>query len=324
MVELEAKVEYEAATLNSYFTPVQANQTLSALLTSVNDRIVGYTVPDNGNILERAFEERCSSKLYGYSWHPDDQHYISIVKDSPILLRKFNHSQILGKYAVRNHTDEIRAPLAARFVEEGCYLLTAHSGNIQIFDTETTILTQSLPISKPSSEIYVRPKTILSAIAADSDLIAIGTYSGLVFTYDLRQNRAVNMLEGQTGGLIQCEIRNKILYTGGRVDPYIFAWDLRKPSAPKHLLTYVRKHRSHQRIIFDLTDYYLSVGNDDGSIYLYNLCTADLAYAMMAHFDSVNSAQMRSHHLVTSSGQRHSIISSSQNLSLIRILQLPL
>lgn len=322
MVDLDAKLLYEAGTSSQFFTPVQSDSTPYQLLTSIDDKILGYTLPNEGQQLHCSFLEHCSSRLYEYVWHHDNQRYIAIVKDSPILLRKFGESTILAKYTVRNHVDEVRAPLTARFTQEGSLLITAHSAHLQIFDTEVSTLTQTMPISKASSEYHLRPKTILSALATDSRLIAVGTYSGLVYTYDLRQHRAVNMLEGQMGGLIQCELRNNTLYTGGRVDPYIFAWDLRKPAAPVHLMTYTRKHNSHQRIVFDVNNEFLSVGNEDGSVYLYNTSSGELAYAMMVHFDSVNSVQMRANYLITSSGQRHNL-SDPAGLSLIRVFEVP-
>lgn len=139
--------------------------------------------------------------------------------------------------------------------------------------------------------------------------------------FSKNSSKTIGVLEGQCGGIIQCEFRDQYLYVGCRKDNKILAWDLRYTQMPINTFNFYRNHSTNQRILFDINQSgsELFVGNCDGSVFKYSTTDCSLISYFMGHFDAVNSTQVFNNRLVTSSGQRHLEEPENPHHSLIRV-----
>ncbi|CAN1120206.1 Telomerase Cajal body protein 1 [Linum perenne] len=79
------------------------------------------------------------------------------------------------------------------------------------------------------------------------------------------------------------------LYTGGRKDPYIMCWDVRKAVEVVYKL-YRSSAQTNQRIYFDVDSHgrHLGTGGQDGLVDIYNLQTRQWISGFQAAADTVN------------------------------------
>lgn len=94
---------------------------------------------------------------------------------------------------------------------------------------------------------------ILSCITFNSlhsNMCAIGSFNKTIALMDPISNSITNVLQGQNGGIthIKFSTDGNVLYSGGRNDSEILAWDLR--NLGNILVSYKRKCTTNQRIYF--------------------------------------------------------------------------
>ncbi|PSR98556.1 Telomerase Cajal body protein [Actinidia chinensis var. chinensis] len=93
--------------------------------------------------------------------------------------------------------------------------------------------------------------------------------------------------EGQSQ--VQFSKDGNYLYTGGRKDPYILCWDIRKTVDIVYKL-YRSSENTNQRIMFDVDPLgqHLGTGGQDGLVHIYNLQTGQWVSSFQAALDTVN------------------------------------
>ncbi|XP_020231456.1 telomerase Cajal body protein 1 isoform X2 [Cajanus cajan] len=129
------------------------------------------------------------------------------------------------------------------------------------------------------------------------------------------------VLHGQEGGIthVQFSRDGNYLYTGGRKDPYILCWDVRKSVDCVYKL-YRSSANTNQRILFDIdpSGQHLGTGGQDGLVHIYNLQTGQWVSSFEAALDTVNGFSFHPFlpHAVSSSGHRRFVIPDDDNKEL--------
>jgi len=299
----------------SFFRPAKLSSDL--VLSCVDTTVCIYSIPQEEKTpLKLESSKKLAEKVYDYTW-VDSSNFLCLVKDHPVYLFDFLGNQ-KQKFKVTNHLEEVRSPMAVSPDCQNHCFYTALNAYLKVYDLETGL---HYSYSLSSEHLHIRPRTILSAITHTHNHIAVGDYTGRVIIVDRNSNSTIAVLEGQSQGIIQCEFRNCMLYTGARKDNRVLAWDLRNPKEPLHSLSFMRIHNTQQRVLFDLDreGEELYVGNSDGSISCYSTSRAEMTGNWMCHFDAVNSVQVSEGLVCSSSGQRHIQLPDSEWLSMIRI-----
>ncbi|EPS70337.1 hypothetical protein M569_04425, partial [Genlisea aurea] len=154
---------------------------------------------------------------------------------------------------------------------------------------------------------------IVSTIAfspTHSGMLAAGSYSRTTGIYREDNMELLYVLHGQEGGVTQVLFSKdgNYLYTGGRKDPYILCWDIRKTVDIVYKLLYRSSEDTNQRIHFDVEHggRYLGTGSQDGVVHVYNLESGQWVSSFRAASDSINGFSFHPFYAmaVTSSGQR--------------------
>ncbi|XP_022927126.1 telomerase Cajal body protein 1 [Cucurbita moschata] len=156
---------------------------------------------------------------------------------------------------------------------------------------------------------------IISAIAfspTHNGMLALGSYSQTTGIYREDNMELLYVLHGQEGGIthIQFSKDGNYLYTGGRKDPYILCWDIRKSVDVVYKL-YRSSEHTNQRIFFDIEPcgQHLGTGGQDGFVHVYDLQTGQWVTSFQAAQDTVNGFSFHPYMpmTVTSSGHRRFI-----------------
>lgn len=286
--ELKAEVSAEAL-----FSAAKLNPTTQQVIVCDGDYLKIFG-PES---FHQSLKLRLPSTLYDYCWHR--QHFMLMMRGLPLTLKVADTGKTLGQYPIVNQVQEVRAPMSAAFVGENKFVTGLGNrlaiGDLQTFNVDYRVLRAESLTSK----------SMLSAFDSLESLVVIGSYNCETYLYDAREDSIVARLIGQQGGIIQTRLHDSFLLTSGRKDNFILQWDLRNLSIPLNTCSFYREHKSHQRVLFSIADHWLGVGNDNGSIYVYDLATALLAFYFSADFDAVNSVQITGSRMVSSSGQRH-------------------
>ncbi|XP_057790755.1 uncharacterized protein LOC131007858 [Salvia miltiorrhiza] len=98
------------------------------------------------------------------------------------------------------------------------------------------------------------------------------------------------VLHGQEGGVTQVQFSKdgNYLYSGGRKDPYILCWDIRKTVDIVYKL-YRSSESTNQRIQFAIEPLgrYLGTGGQDGLVHIYDLQTGEWVSSFQAALGSL-------------------------------------
>mmetsp|Transcript_26467 Transcript_26467/g.47506 ORF Transcript_26467/g.47506 Transcript_26467/m.47506 type:complete len:312 (-) Transcript_26467:185-1120(-) len=245
----------------------------------------------------KATELKLPSSLYDFCWHGES--LLVLMRDFPMTLKSVETGLTLAQYPVVNLVQEIRSPMSAAFTGDKT-IVTGLGNRLILGDMPSFTMDYRLLETETLSS-----RSMLSAFDCREFLVAIGSYNCETYLYDIRDNAITAKLTGQQGGIIQLALHDSYLLTAGRKDNFILQWDLRNLNLPLNTSSFYREHKTHQRVLFSIDGCWLGAGNDNGSIYIYNLQTSQLAYYFSADFDAVNSVQLSGRRLVSSSGQRH-------------------
>ncbi|CAL9242319.1 unnamed protein product [Arabidopsis halleri] len=153
--------------------------------------------------------------VYDFCWYP----YMSVsdpltcvfatsTRDHPIHLWDSTSGELRCTYRAYDAMDEITAAFSVGFNPDGTKIFACYNSTIRVFDLHRILST-------------------LAFSPTNSGMLAVGSYG--------QTNREENMellyvLHGQEGGVthVQLSKDGNYLYTGGRKDPYILCWDMRK------------------------------------------------------------------------------------------------
>ncbi|XP_009768009.1 uncharacterized protein LOC107788521 isoform X2 [Nicotiana tabacum] len=237
--------------------------------------------------------------VYDYCWYPymsssrpETCVFASTARDHPIHLWDATTGQLRCTYRAYDAMDEITAAFSIAFNPAGTKIFAGYNKSVRIFD-----------IHRPGRD-FTQHSTlqgnkegqsgIISSIAfcpSHSGLLATGSYSQSTAIHREDNMELLYVLHGQEGGVthVQFSKDGNYLYTGGRKDPYILCWDIRKTVEIVYKL-YRSSETTNQRIYFDIEPQgqHLGSGGQDGSVHIYNLQTGQWVSSFRAASDTVN------------------------------------
>ncbi|XP_027346966.1 telomerase Cajal body protein 1 isoform X4 [Abrus precatorius] len=203
--------------------------------------------------------------------------FATTTRDHPIHLWDATSGQLRCTYRAYDAMDEITAAFSIAFNPAGTKIFAGYNKCIRMFD-----------LHRPGRdfELYSTVKDkkegqtgIISAMAFSpfhSGMLALGSYNQTTAIYREDNMELLYVLHGQEGGIthVQFSRDGNYLYTGGRKDPYILCWDVRKAVDCVYKL-YRSSENTNQRILFDVdpSGQHLGTGGQDGLVHIYNLQT---------------------------------------------------
>lgn len=277
--------------------------------------------------LTLAAQVRGHELIYDFCWYPYMSYaypetccMVSTGRDNPIQLWDSLSGLLRCTYRAYNHVDELTSAHSVMFSADGQQLYAGFTKMIRVFD-----------VSRPGRDCESRPTYekigqagIISCLALNprtSTMYAAGSFNRSVAIYTEPRGDMMCMYHGQQGGVTHIKFSpdGNLLFTGGRKDPEILCWDLRKPG--EILYTLQRIVTTNQRIYFDIdsTGRYLLSGNQNGTVSVWDLTSAPVSQlnsdpilppksTFLAHDnDTVNglSCHPSLSLMATGSGQRH-------------------
>ncbi|XP_051142579.1 uncharacterized protein LOC127259344 [Andrographis paniculata] len=255
--------------------------------------------------------------VYDYSWYPymsasnpDLCVFATSTRDHPIHLWDANSGQLRCTYRAYDAMDEISAAFSIGFNPNGDKIFAGYNKTIRVFE-----------VHRPGRD-FVQYSTvtenkegqsgIISSIAfspVHSGMLAAGSYSQTTAIYREDNMEMLYVLHGQEGGVTQVQFSKdgNYLYTGGRRDPYVLCWDIRKNTEIVYKL-YRSCEGTNQRIQFDIEPLgrYLGTGGQDGMVHMYDLQTGHWVSSFQAALDTINCVSFHPYYpmAATSSGHR--------------------
>ncbi|PAA80188.1 hypothetical protein BOX15_Mlig002182g122 [Macrostomum lignano] len=264
-----------------------------------------------------------SDLIYDMCWYPsmnsadpDTCCFAACSRDNPVRLWDAFTGQQRAQYAPYNHLDELQAPYSLAFSPDGSRLYCGFERHLRVFD-----------IHRPGKQSERRPRIgvkpsqggIIAALActpARPGVYACGSYNRTVCLF-AEPGSMLACMRGQLGGVTQLQFSpcGNLLYSGGRKDPEIHCWDVRRPGVI--LATMRRVVATNQRLQFDLDPggRYLLSPCYTGRVRVFDLktppaptnCEINYCAEWQAHADACNTVSLSPTCpvLATCSGQRH-------------------
>ncbi|VVB12195.1 unnamed protein product [Arabis nemorensis] len=255
--------------------------------------------------------------VYDFCWYP----YMSVsdpltcvfattTRDHPIHLWDSSSGELRCTYRAYDAMDEITAAFSIGFNPDGTKIFAGYNSSIRVFD-----------LHRPGRDFgqystLQRNKEgqagILSTLAfspTNSGMLAVGSYGQTTGIYREDNMELLYVLHGQEGGVthVQFSKDGNYLYTGGRKDPYILCWDMRKSVEIVYKL-YRATENTNQRVFFDIEPCgrHLGTGGQDGLVHMYDLQTGNWVSGYQAASDTVNAFSFHPYlpMAATSSGHR--------------------
>ncbi|KAM7530718.1 hypothetical protein LguiB_034128 [Lonicera macranthoides] len=237
--------------------------------------------------------------VYDYCWYPYmsaadpvTSVFATTTRDHPIHLWDSTSGQLRCTYRAYDAMDEITAAFSIGFNPTGTKIFAGYNKSVRIFD-----------IHRPGRDFEHHSTLhgnkegqsgIISAIAfspSHNGMLATGSYSQSTAIYREDKMELLYVLHGQEGGVthVQFSKDGNYLYTGGRKDPYILCWDIRKTVDIVYKL-YRSSETTNQRIQFDIEPFgrHLGTGGQDGLVHIYDLQTGQWVSSFQAALDTVS------------------------------------
>lgn len=254
--------------------------------------------------------------VYDYSWYPymsssdpTTSVFASTSRDHPIHLWDATSGQLRCTYRAYDAMDEITAAISLGFNPMGTKIFAGYNGSIRIFE-----------IHRPGREFEQHSTLqgnkegqsgIISSIAFSPNylgMLAAGSYDQSTAIYQEDNMELLYVLHGQEGGVthVQFSKDGNYLYTGGRKDPYILCWDIRKTVGIVYKL-YRSTETTNQRIYFDVDHIgkHLATGGQDGLVHVYNLQNGQWVSSFQAASDTVNGISFHPYFPMAASSSGH-------------------
>ncbi|KAI4296625.1 hypothetical protein L6164_036571 [Bauhinia variegata] len=242
---------------------------------------------------------REGESIYDFCWYPFmsasdpvTNVFATTTRDHPIHLWDATSGQLRCTYRAYDAMDEIAAAFSVAFNPDGSKIFAGYNKCIRVFD-----------LHRPGRDFHLHSTVkdnkegqtgIISAMAfspSHTGMLALSSYNQSTAIYREDNMELLYVLHGQEGGITHVLFSRdgNYLYTGGRKDPYILCWDVRKAVDCVFKL-YRSSENTNQRILFDIepSGQYLGTGGQDGLVHLYDLQTGQWASAFQAALDTVN------------------------------------
>ncbi|KAL6992649.1 hypothetical protein U1Q18_010761 [Sarracenia purpurea var. burkii] len=276
-----------SANSNNFLKGIKWSPDGSCFLTSSEDNTFRvFQLPENGNGYPG---NACS---FAADADPVTCVFASTTRDHPIHLWDATSGELRCTYRAYDAVDEITAAFSIGFNPAGTKIFAGYNKAVKIFDIhrpgrnfENHSTVQGNKEGQPG---------VISAIAfcpSHTKMLATGSYSQTTAIYSEDNMELLYILHGQDGGVthVQFSKDGNYLYTGGRKDPYILCWDIRKTVDIVYKL-YRSSENTNQRILFDIEPFgqHIGTGGQDGLVHIYNLKTGHWTSSFQAALDTVN------------------------------------
>ncbi|KAK3011111.1 hypothetical protein RJ639_012670, partial [Escallonia herrerae] len=234
--------------------------------------------------------------VYDYCWYPFMSAsdpvscvFASTTRDHPIHLWDATSRELRCTYRAYDAMDEISAALSVGFNPAGTKIFAGYNNSVRIFDVHC-------PGRDFEQHSTLRGNKegqsgIISAIAFSptrNGMLATGSYNQTTAIHREDNMELLYVLHGQEGGVthVQFSKDGNYLFTGGRKDPYILCWDIRKTVD----IVYKSSDTTNQRIQFDIEPVgrHLGTGGQDGLVHIYDLQTGQWVSSFQAALDTVS------------------------------------
>ncbi|KAF7851289.1 hypothetical protein BT93_L4149 [Corymbia citriodora subsp. variegata] len=237
--------------------------------------------------------------VYDFCWYPYMSAsdpvscvFASTTRDHPIHVWDATTGQLRCTYRAYDAVDEVTAAFSIAFNPAGNKIFAGYNKSIRVFD-----------VHRPGRDFEMHSTLkgdkegqtgIISAIAfspAHTGMLATGSYNQTTAIYREDNMELLYILHGQQGGVTHVLFSKdgNYLYTGGRKDPFIMCWDVRKAVDVVYKL-YRSSEDTNQRIYFDVEPLgrHLGTGGQDGLVHIYDLQTGQWISGFQAASDTVN------------------------------------
>ncbi|CAH8275852.1 unnamed protein product [Arabidopsis lyrata] len=255
--------------------------------------------------------------VYDFCWYP----YMSVsdpltcvfatsTRDHPIHLWDSTSGELRCTYRAYDAMDEITAAFSVGFNPDGTKIFAGYNSFIRVFDLHRPgrDFGQYSTLQK-NKEGQAGILSTLAFSPTNSGMLAVGSYGQTTGIYREDNMELLYVLHGQEGGVthVQFSKDGNYLYTGGRKDPYILCWDIRKSVEIVYKL-YRATENTNQRVFFDIEPCgrHLATGGQDGLVHMYDLQTGNWVSGYQAASDTVNAFSFHPYlpMAATSSGHR--------------------
>ncbi|KAM1455924.1 hypothetical protein FF1_005042 [Malus domestica] len=302
-------------TPNNFLKGVKWSPDGSCFLTSSEDNTLRvFALPDygseNANGCSVAADEAADSyaanlvvnegeSVYDFCWYP----YMSAAdpvtcvfattsRDHPIHLWDASSGQLRCTYRAYDAVDEITAAFSIAFNPTGTKIFAGYNKSVRVFDLHRPGRDfEQYSTLQGNKEGQTGIMSAMAFCPTHSGMLAIGSYSKTAAIYREDNMEPLYVLHGHEGGIthVQFSKDGNYLYTGGRKDPYILCWDIRKAVDVVYKL-YRSSEDTNQRILFDIEPLgrHLCTGGQDGVVHIYDLQTGQWVTGFQAALDTVN------------------------------------
>lgn len=281
----------------------------TSLAVASEDAIIRVFRPPGTEGLGTAVNLKETECVYDFAWCRASGRLVATGRYQPVHLWHLGGETpvIAATYKCINQLDELSAAHSVALAEDGETLYCGLRGEVRVFAT-----------SRPGRESTTHlvgeggQRGILSCLALNPSLpvYAAGCYNRTTGLYCRSSGQLLCLLAGQRGGVTQVTFSScgTFLYTGGRKDPEILCWDLRRPGTL--LATLAREAATNQRTQFTLSPCsgLLASANTDGSVRVWELARPQApTHAWLLHSDAVVGLGWHpgGARLASCSGQRH-------------------
>ncbi|KAL5841758.1 hypothetical protein ACOSQ3_012361 [Xanthoceras sorbifolium] len=295
---------------NNFLKGIKWSPDGSCFLTSSDDNTLRvFSLPQNGSSHDFNANEQDSyaadlvvsegESVHDFCWYPYMSAsdpvscvFASTTRDHPIHLWDATTGLLRCTYRAYDAVDEITAAISVAFNPAGTKIFAGYNKAVRVFD-----------IHRPGRDFEQYSTLqgnkegqtgIISALAfspTHTGMLATGSYSQTSAIYREDNMELLYILHGQEGGIthVQFSKDGNYLYTGGRKDPYILCWDVRKAVQIVYKL-YRSSEFTNQRILFDIEPCgrHLGTGGQDGLVHIYDLQTGQWKSGFRAAADTVN------------------------------------
>lgn len=237
--------------------------------------------------------------VYDFCWYPYmsasdpvTSVFATTSRDHPIHLWDASSGQLRCTYRAYDAVDEITAAFSIAFNPTGTKIFAGYNKSVRVFDLHRPGRDfEQYSTVQGNKEGQTGIMSAMAFCPTHSGMLAIGSYSKTAAIYREDNMELLYVLHGHEGGIthVQFSKDGNYLYTGGRKDPYILCWDMRKAVDVVYKL-YRSSEDTNQRILFDIDPLgrHLCTGGQDGIVHIYDLQTGQWVSGFQAALDTVN------------------------------------
>ncbi|KAG9289033.1 hypothetical protein G9A89_015582 [Geosiphon pyriformis] len=275
-------------------------------------------------LLKPVLLARIGETVYDCCWYPmmSSQDpgtcgFLVSSRDHPVHLWDAFSAKSRCSYTIIDHREQVVGPNSLAFNLDGSKIYCGYKNMIEVFETSRPGRESEKYPTTPKRKSKEGQKGVITCFAFNPDysgLYAAGSYSKTVGLYDESNNSLLFLLRALAGGVTQVKFSTDghYLFSASRRDNRVLCWDIRNTGEILYKLD--RKGDTNQRLSFDIdpTGKYLTTGNQDGQILVYDISTGTdkgiqrKVLECSAHGDSISAVEFHRALplLVSCSGQR--------------------